>query len=71
MESIIIRKLSLLICFKAGQKVNSGLISFDDDDGKERKDLIQISHGKYHYMEIIFINLFQSWSKSKFIKNKR
>ena len=70
MESIIIRKLSLLICFKAGQKVNSGPISFDDD-GKERKDLIQISHGKYHYMEIIFINLFQSWSKSKFIKNKR
>ena len=59
MESIIIQKLSLLICFKAGQKVNSGPISFDDD-GKERKDLIQISHGKYHYMEIIFINLFQS-----------
>ena len=69
MESIIIWKISLLICFKAGQKVNSGPISFDND-GKERKDLIQISHGKYHYMEIIFINLFQSWSKSKFIKNK-
>ena len=70
MESIILQKLSLLICFKASQKVNSSPISFDDD-GKGRKDLIQISHGKYHYMEIIFINLFQSWSKSKFIKNKR
>ena len=32
-------------------------ISFDDD-GKERKDLIQVSHGKYHYTEIIFINFF-------------
>ena len=31
-----------------------------DDDGKERKDLIEISHGKYHYTEIIFINMFQS-----------
>ena len=70
MERIIIRKLSLLICFKAGQKVNSGPTSFDDD-GKERKELIQNSHGKHPYMEIIFINLFQSRSKSKFIKNKR
>ena len=60
---------STLVCFKASQKVNSSPISFDDD-GKERKDLIQISHGKYHYMEIIFINLFQNWSKSKFLKNK-
>ena len=30
----------------------------------KRKDLIQISHGKYHYTEIIFTNSFEASQKA-------
>ena len=38
----------------------------------KRKDLIQISHGKYHYTEIIFTNSFEAGQKAiqKDIKKK-
>ena len=34
------------------------------NDGNERKDLIQISHRKYHYTEIIFTNSFEAGQKA-------